>query len=157
MLTERCFKLIKKYEGLRLKPYICPAGYWTIGYGKVITKEQAIQLSKGITKEQAEEWLKQEVYKIFYTIFPWIYVSLHPYCWDAITSFSYNVGCYAFKASSLRKKINRKEFYEASNEFLKWVYGGGRKLRGLEIRRKEERELFLEGVKLTLSQKELAY
>jgi len=55
--SEAGLALIKKYEGLALKPYICPAGYPTIGYGHVIRKGE--DFSKGITKEQAEE-CKQE-------------------------------------------------------------------------------------------------
>ncbi len=148
MITERCIELIKKYEGLSLKPYICPAGYWTIGYGHVLTKDELEAYRNGITKEKAEFLLYYDVFKTFFLISPLVSVKLHPYCWDALTSFSFNVGVYAFKASSLRKKINRGEFYSAADEFLRWVYAGGRKLKGLVRRRKEERELFLEGLKL---------
>ncbi len=148
MITEKCFELIKKYEGLSLKPYICPAGYWTIGYGHVLKKDELSAFKNGITKEEAEELLYQDVFKTFSLIYPLVIVKLHPFCWDALTSFSFNVGVYAFRASSLRKKINRKEFYDAADEFLKWVWIGGQKSKGLERRRKEERELFLNGIKL---------
>jgi len=148
MITERCIELIKKYEGLSLKPYICPAGYWTIGYGHVLTKDELKEYKNGITKKEAELLLYHDVFKTFFLISPLVNVKLHPYCWDALTSFSFNVGVYAFKASSLRKKINRGEFYDAAEEFMRWVYAGGRKLKGLVKRRREERELFLEGLKL---------
>jgi lysozyme len=148
MITEKCFSLIKEFEGKRLKPYLCPAGYWTIGYGHVLVKDEVTAFKDGITEEQAETLLYEDVYKTYFMIFPLVTVYLHHYCWDALVSFSFNVGVYAFRASSLRKKINRAEFYSAAEEFLKWVFAGGKKLKGLVRRRQQERDLFLEGVKL---------
>jgi len=145
-MTERCVELVKKFEGFSDYPYRCPAGYLTIGYGKVIYPKMKIEIP--LSKEKAEELLIEDLLKIEKIISPLIQVKIHPYMMDALISFSYNVGCYAFKVSTLRKKINKKEFLDASNEFLKWVYAGGKKLKGLERRRQAERALFLEGVKL---------
>ncbi|MCX8041627.1 MAG: lysozyme, partial [Thermodesulfobacteriaceae bacterium] len=76
---------------------------------------------------------------------PLIKVSIHPYMFDALLSFTFNVGVYAFKASTLRRRVNAKEWKEAANQFLRWVYARGRKLPGLVKRRQEERKLFLLG------------
>lgn len=145
-MTEKCIELVKKYEGFSAVPYLCPAGYPTIGYGHVITKEETFQYP--ISKEFAEQLLIQDLVKIEKLVKPMIKVDIHPYMLDAIISFSYNVGVYAFKASTLRKKLNNYEWYECADQFLRWVYAGGRILKGLIKRRQEERALFLEGVNL---------
>lgn len=67
---------------------------------------------------------------------------------DALVSFAFNVGTHAFEISTLRRKLNREEYLDAADEFLRWVYAGGRKLRGLVRRREAERALFLEGLKI---------
>lgn len=146
-MTERGLNLIKKYEGFSPVVYICPAGYPTIGYGHVVLPGEVF--SGRITREEAKEILKKDVLKVEKTIKSMLPgVRLHEYCYDALVSFAYNCGIYAFRASTLRKKILRKEYIEASHEFLRWVYAGGRKLKGLERRRKEEQSLYLEGLKL---------
>lgn len=148
MFTNKVFELIKKYEGFSAVPYICPAGYYTIGYGRILSQDEIKNLSNiRTTKEQEEIWLRKKVFYDYLTIFPWIKVFLHPYCWDAILSLVYNIGTYRFKASTLLRKINHKEFSEAGNQFLRWIYVGGKPLKGLIKRREEERALFMEGIK----------
>lgn len=147
MITNRCIELVKKYEGFSATPYLCPAGYWTIGYGEVLGKEWKNEWKNlVITKEEAEERLRRKLFQYFLQIFPLVTVPLHPWMWDALTSFSYNVGIFAFRSSSLRQKLNRGEFEDAANEFPRWVYAGGRILKGLKRRREEEKKLFLEGL-----------
>lgn len=150
MFTERCINLIKKYEGFSPKPYICPAGYVTIGYGQVLGPKETLHKFKDlrITEKEATEFLYKKVFADYVIIKPWIRVKMHPYMWDAILSFVYNVGTGKFRASTLRRKINSAMFYDAANEFMKWVYAGGKVLKGLVRRRTEEKELFLEGVAL---------
>lgn len=147
-MTNRCIELVKKFEGFRNKIYLCPAGYPTIGYGHVVLKHEKEKFKNGITQEEAEELLILDLAKREIKITPWIKVEIHPWMFDAILSFVFNVGIWAFYRSTLRRKLNRGEFYDAANEFLKWVYAGGRKLKGLVRRRQAERELFLEGLQL---------
>ncbi|MDI1471925.1 lysozyme [Thermodesulfovibrio sp. 1176] len=148
-MTERGIELIKRFEGYSPTVYLCPAGYLTIGYGHVVRPEEREMFAKGITMEQAEELLRQDLSKYekaVISLLQPVAFSLQPQQIDALTSFAYNVGLYALKASTLRRKILRGDLLDAADEFLKWVYAGGRKLQGLVRRRQAERELYLEGV-----------
>lgn len=142
-MTERCVKLVKKFEGFSPVPYLCPAGYWTIGYGKVIGKEYK---DIRVTEEEAEKMLIEDLLKVEKTIKPMIKVNIHEWMLDALISFSYNVGCWAFKVSTMRKKINESRLLDAADEFMKWIFAGGKPLAGLIRRRKAEKSLYLEGL-----------
>ena len=145
-MTDKCVELVKKYESFRAIPYLCPAGYPTAGYGHVILKEENLQYP--LSKEFAEQLLIRDLAETEMLIKPMIKVDIHPYMLDALVSFSFNVGAYAFRASTLRKKLNSGQWYECAEQFLRWIYAKGRKLAGLIRRRQSEKELFLEGVKL---------
>lgn len=149
MISRKCIELVKEFEGFSPVPYLCPAGYWTIGYGEVLGREWKDEWKDlRLTREAAEIRLRHKLIQYSLAILPLIKVPYHQYMLDALTSFSYNVGIFAFRSSTLRSKLNRREYYDAGEEFLKWVYAGGKKLKGLERRRIKERELFLEGVRL---------
>jgi len=143
-MTVKCVELVKKYEGFSATPYLCPAGIPTVGYGHVILKEDDFQYP--LSKEFAEEFLIEDLAKTEMLIRPMIKADIHPYMIDALVSFSFNVGAYAFRASTLRRQLNKSQWYSAAEQFLRWVYAGGRKLPRLQRRRQEERNLFLEGV-----------
>lgn len=146
-MTERGIELIKMFEGFSSIIYLCPSGYPTIGYGHVVTPEERERFRNGITKDKAEELLKSDLRKFERLIKHSLKaVKLHEYCFDALISFAYNVGFYAFRASTLRRKIINNELLSAGDEFLRWVFAGGRKLKGLVVRRSLERDLFLTGV-----------
>lgn len=142
-MTLRGIELVKKFEGFSPSVYLCPAGYPTIGYGHIVRPEEKFST---ITEKEAEDLLIQDLLKFEMLIIKSLPVELPPLSLDAITSFVYNVGFYAFRASTLRKKLIRKEFLDAAGEFLRWVYAGGKKLKGLVLRRQAEQELFLEGI-----------
>jgi len=145
---EPALSLIKKYEGLRLKVYKCPAGLDTIGYGHVILDTEK-DLYKGITVKQADELLSTDIKRFAIGVIKLVKVPVTDNMINALVSFSFNVGLGSLKASTLLKKVNSRKFEEASNEFLKWnkakVKGKLTVLIGLDRRRKEERELFLRG------------
>lgn len=145
-MTERGIELIKRFEGFSPVVYICPAGYPTIGYGHVVRSEEREFFSSGITEQQAEELLLKDLIRFEIGVRKLIQRELHDYAIDALVSFAYNVGLYAFRASTLRRKILRGDLLDGAAEFLKWVYAGGRKLQGLVRRRQAERELYLEGI-----------
>jgi len=146
-MTKRCVELVKEFEGFSSRPYRDPVGVLTTGYGHVVKLPQEQWLvDKELTKEEAELLLIRDLFHVEGMIIPKIKVAIHPWMMDALVSFAYNVGAYAFRASTLRQKLNRKEFRDAADEFLRWVYAGGRKLKGLVRRRQAERALFLEGV-----------
>lgn len=140
-------ELIKKYEGFSAKPYLCPAGVWTIGYGntKYLNGVRVQKQDKPITAEEAELLLEATVVKEFLPkaleLSP--VLKLHPNKLAAVLSFCYNLGAGAYANSTLRKKINAKDYEAASKEFSKWVMASGKKLNGLIKRRAEEAELFM--------------
>lgn len=145
-MTDRGIELIKRFEGFSPAVYICPAGYPTIGYGHVVMPEEKERFKAGITKEEAEDLLITDLMRFEKRIKPLIKVEITEPMLDAIISFSYNTGIGAFQRSTLRQKLNRGEFMDTADEFLKWTYAGGQRLRGLLLRRQAERELFLQGV-----------
>ncbi len=138
-------EVIKQFEGFSAKPYLCPANYLTIGYGHVISEKEKLSThhSPLITKLQAEELLRHDLQKFESAISKLISVPLTQNQFDALVSFTYNLGAGALQRSTLRSKINRNEHQLAATEFLKWVYAGGRKLAGLLARRQAESTLYL--------------
>ena len=136
-------ELVKYFEGLALKPYICAGGKRTIGYGHVMKDNEAIE--PPITQILAEQLLEQDLYKAQVTVRKYCPVPLHQTQEAALISFVFNCGSGAFQASALRQKLLRREYDLAADEFLKWVYARGLKLKGLIKRRLIERNLFLSG------------
>lgn len=141
---KELIELVKKFEGFSPTPYVCPAGYLTIGYGHVLTPTEK-EVLKVITREEAELLLERDLQKYLSQVSR-LSPPLPPLCLFSLTSFTYNVGVFAYQRSTLRRKLLRAEYEDAANEFLKWVYAGGRVLPGLVKRRQAEREMFLKGI-----------
>lgn len=140
--TENGLKLIKRCEKLALKPYICPAGYPTIGYGHVIKPNEAEPFANGITEQQAEALLAADVGVAERAVLRLITVPLTDGQFDALVSFTFNLGGGALQRSTLRRKANRGDHEDVPHEFIKWVWAGGRKLNGLKKRRSWEAALY---------------
>lgn len=142
-------ELIKKFEGFSSTPYICPAGYWTIGYGHRINYNEDIHGSMDIFKKQgvlqsyAEDLLKQDLISAERAVNKLITSTLNENQFSALVSFVFNLGSGRLQSSTLRMKLNRGDYEGAADELLKWTKGGGRTLKGLVARRTEERRLFL--------------
>jgi lysozyme len=132
-------ELIKSFEKISLKPYLCPAGFVTIGYGH---KMKNVHTGKAISKEEADHIFLQDLQIAENSVLRNIKVPLKQNQFDALSSFTFNVGGGSLQRSTLRQKINRETFEEASEEFERWVYCGSLKIRGLMVRRKLEAELF---------------
>ena len=139
-VIDQAANFIAEHEGLQLHVYKCPVGVSTIGYGHVLRDFEDFQT---ITESQALELLKLDTSCALVGILRNTKVQLNINQQIALTSFVYNLGLKAYIASSLRQKLNRSEYVSAANEFMKWIYAGGRVLRGLINRRKKEMELFL--------------
>lgn len=150
MWQDTASALIKKFEGLSLKPYKCPAGYNTIGYGHVIKPHEESLLSQGIVESAAEIILRGDMNLANQALNRLVSVGLNDHQRAALVSFVFNVGAGAFQASTLRQKLNRSEYACAAEQFLRWVHGGGRQLPGLVRRRHAERELFLREYKTAI-------
>ena len=136
--------IIKKHEALRLKAYICPAGVPTIGYGSTRYADgRKIQMGDVITEKEAEQMLIHDVRKFESEVLASVTTPLNDNQLSALISFVYNVGAFAFRKSTLRKKINaNRDDLSIKDEFMKWARGGGKILPGLVKRRAEESKLY---------------
>lgn len=143
-LSENGTKLIKKYEGCRLKAYKCPRGVWTIGYGHT----NNVRPDDVITQNEAEELFKQDVKVFENAVNRLIKVKLNQNQFDALVSFTFNLGYgdRGLGGSTLLRLLNNSDYIGASKQFSRWVYSGDRVLEGLIKRRNEEKELFLKPV-----------
>lgn len=134
-------RLARRWEGLRLHAYKCPAGIWTIGYGHT-----GPEVVEGLvwTIPQAEEALQADMAKALSgALRQCPRLSNGPKDRQAgrlgaIADFVFNLGEGRLKASTLRRKINNDEWDAVPGELRKWVWGGGRKLPGLILRREAE-------------------
>lgn len=144
-LDSKGYDLIKKFEGLSLKPYLCPAGVPTIGYGntfypngKKVTMKDPI-----ITKEKAHEILVFVADLFAKDVATLIKTTVTQNQFNALVDFAYNCGIANLKSSTLLKKVNiNPDDITIKEEFLKWNKGGGKILKGLTNRRNEEAQLY---------------
>jgi len=152
--NESGIRLIKAFEGLRLKAYKCPAGIWTIGYGHTLN----VFPGQVITEQEADILLKMDIQLCEKIITPFIKVQVNDNQFSALISFAYNIGPGNPKAifkkggfywSKVLKELNAGNYEAAADAFL--LYNKARdpetkkliELSGLTKRRKAERELFL--------------
>ncbi len=142
--------LAKRFEGFERKakrgveitaiPYICPAGYWTIGFGHLCDPKHP-----PITEAEAEVYLARDLQLAL--------VATLRYCpvlatepeerLAAIVDFTFNLGAGRLQTSTLRRRINQRDWDAAGRELRRWIYGGGRPLPGLIARRNREAALLL--------------
>lgn len=140
--SQQGIDFIKRHEALRLHAYKDAVGVWTIGYGHTSTAKQGMI----ITEAEAETLLKQDL-KIAEDEINRHLLPLRQHQFDAVVSFVFNVGVGSFKRSTLLKRLKMDVNHpDIANQFNRWVYGGGRILKGLVKRRKEEANLYLNGV-----------
>ena len=139
-----CINLIKKFEGFSAKPYLCPAKVVTIGYGSTRdTDGKAITMAHpAITEQQAISLMQSTLVTYEDAVSRYVTAYINQNQFDALVDFAYNAGAQNLRTSTLLKLLNAKDYEGASNEFSKWVYGGGKKLNGLIKRREAERILF---------------
>ena len=131
--------LIKCWEGLRTNAYLCPAKVWTIGYGHTRTAKPGMMISHN----KAEELLLEDVRKYEAAVNSFCSVPITQNQFDALVSFTFNVGIAAFSQSTLLKLLNQGKYKSAALQFDRWVYAGSKKLPGLVLRREAEKQLFL--------------
>lgn len=138
-ISDAGIELIKKFEGCRLTAYLDSVGILTIGYGHT-----GSLVVKGLVISQAEadELLRTDVQIAERCIDAAVTVPLTQAEFDALCSFVFNLGCGAFKGSTLLKKLNASDYDGAGEEFKRWDKAGGEVLAGLTRRRFAEAELF---------------
>lgn len=135
--------LIKEFEGFQARPYICPAGFPTVGYGHVILSGETFDGS--LTEEAATAVLYKDLPRYEGPVDRLIEAPLSQGQFDALVSFTFNLGERALAESTLRRLINKNLFAEAGPQFDRWVFAGTTKLPGLVRRRAAERALFERG------------
>lgn len=137
-LGSKGLALIKRFEGLELKAYKCPAGIWTIGYGST---GKHVKPGLVITEAQAEALLMEDAKRFEERVNRLVTVPLTQEQFDALVSFDFNTG--ALHSSTLLKKLNAGGYADVPTELNKWVKSKGKTLDGLVSRRKAEGELFM--------------
>lgn len=141
-ITQDGIDLIKRFEGFSSTVYICPAGYPTIGYGHLVRSSESFT---EITETEAEELLRKDVESGERAVLRLVNVPLTDGQFDALVSFTFNLGAGAFQRSTLRRKVNRQNHAEVPEQLMRWVWAGGRKLNGL-IRRRESEALIYSNI-----------
>jgi len=155
-LSPEAIKVICHHEGIRYKPYRCPAKLWTIGVGHVMYPEQGklkIEDRDGfaLRPEDNRQFTKDEVDGILRADLQRFERGVHSFCpvpltqgmYDSLVSFSFNVGLGTLQRSTLRQKLLRGDKAGAAEELLKYCMAGGKILKGLQNRRIDERAMFL--------------
>ena len=144
IISQKCVDLVKEFEGLSLKPYLCSAGVPTIGYGTTYYPDNRKVTMKDpeITKEQAESFLMTHLEKYAQTVSKMIKAPYTQGQIDALSCFAYNIGTGNFASSTLLRLFNEGKTKEAAEQFLRWNKAGGRELAGLTRRRQAEKDLF---------------
>lgn len=134
--------LCRQFEGLRLKAYLCPAGVPTLGYGST---GPDIRLGMSCDRLWAEQRLQRDLASFWREVYRASPVLLAQPAGrgGAVLDWTYNLGATRYRSSTLRRRVDAGRWQDAANEMRKWVYGGGKKLRGLELRREEEVRYFL--------------
>jgi lysozyme len=147
---------IKKDEGVRLRPYRCPALLWTVGVGHVIDpnhirvkldERKGLAIPNGwdrtLTMDEVNDILAKDLVTFERGVLRLCPEGLTQGRFDALVSFSFNVGLGNLQRSTIRMKHNRGEFEDAAESFMAWTKAGGKELSGLVKRRKHERALYL--------------
>ncbi len=149
-VPNTAIELAKRFEGFerRVKrgteitaiPYVCPAGYWTIGYGHLCDA-----VHPPITEIEAEVYLVHDLQTAMAATLRYCPVlATEPEGrFAAIADFTFNLGAGRLQTSTLRRRINQRDWIAAGQELRRWVYGGGRVLPGLAARREAEVRLLL--------------
>ena len=155
-VSDKAIAMIKHHEGVRFKPYQCPAKLWTVGVGHVIDpnhgklsieQRQGLPIPDGwdrkLTEEEVNGLLKFDLARFERGVTTLLPVNLTQGEFDSCVSFSFNVGLGTLQRSTFRQKIIRGDKEGAAEELMKYCMAGGKVLKGLQNRRIDERALFL--------------
>jgi len=141
---DAALDLIRSFEGCRLDPYVCPAGFWTVGYGATCGLDGArvTAAHPTLTGDQAEDLLRRDLVLFERSVLRLVRVDLADNQLGALVSFAFNLGAGALRASTLLRRVNAREWEDVPRQFRRWVHAGGRVLPGLVRRRAAEAELW---------------
>ena len=155
-ISPKATKMISHHEGVRQKPYRCPAKLWTVGVGHVMFPEQGKlkldqrdafvpppEAMRQYSMEEVNEILRADLARFEKGVATYCPVPLTQGQFDALVSFAFNVGLGTLQRSTMRQKLLRGDMTGAAEELLKYCMGGGKILKGLQNRRLDERAVFL--------------
>ena len=147
-VPKAAIELAKRFEGFERKvkrgteitviPYICPAGFWTIGYGHLCDSKHP-----PITEAEAEVYLARDLQSALAATLRYcpVLATEPEKRLAAIVDFTFNLGAGRLQTSTLRRRINQQDWSSAARELRRWIYGGGKVLPGLVVRRNAEVDL----------------
>lgn len=137
-VSQDCIDLVKFFEGFEAKAYLCPANVWTIGYGRT----RNVKEGDVVNEKQAERDLLEELEEFGHQVSSTVKVSLEQSQFDALTSWTYNLGVGNLQSSTLLKKLNSGDKNSVPSEMLRWNKAAGKVLAGLTRRREAEAKLW---------------
>lgn len=152
-MSENGLELLQQWEGFKLQVYKDSAGLPTIGVGHLITKSELssgkividgvpVKYAAGLTNQQALDLLAQDVKPAEQAVNNGVKVPLNQNQFDALVSFTFNVGVGAFQSSTLLKVLNNQQYDEVPAQLLRWTRAGGQVVQGLVNRRQNEINLW---------------
>ena len=145
-VSQRAIILIKHHEGVRNKPYRCPAGLWTVGVGHLIGDGKSLPAdwNRTFTNEEIDALLKRDLSRFELGVCKMLpSVQLKQCEFDALVSFSFNLGLGTFQRSTIRQALLRGDKEAAMESLVKYCKAGGKVLKGLQNRRLDEKRLFI--------------
>lgn len=162
-VSEKCLAMIKHHEGVRFKPYRCPAQLWTVGVGHVLYPEQAKirvwnggakdgtrmawalhhEHNRAFEKDEVDQLLSADLRRFERGVLRLCPVPLTQGQFDALVSFAFNIGLGGLQRSQVRMKTNRGDKRGAAKAFMNWTKAGGKVLPGLVRRRRDEAAMYL--------------
>ncbi|MDQ3919520.1 MAG: lysozyme [Acidobacteriota bacterium] len=152
-MSQHGLQLLEQWEGFKLQVYKDSAGLPTVGVGHLITKsEQAsgtiningvpVKYAGGLTQQQVTDLLAQDVVPAQNAVNNGVKVALNQNQFDALVSFTFNVGVGAFTGSTLLKVLNQGQYDQVPTQLLRWTRAGGKVVQGLVNRRNNEIKLW---------------
>tara|TARA_Y100001970_G_C14217721_1_gene850676 strand:+ start:702 stop:1163 length:462 start_codon:yes stop_codon:yes gene_type:complete len=139
-ISQEGLSLIKKFEGCELESYKCAAGVWTIGYGSTKGVEEGMEISQ----ERADMLLLEDVEVFEEAVSKLVEVPLEQNQFDALVSWTFNLGSTNLQNSTLLKVLNNEDYEGVPSQIKRWNKAGGEVLQGL-VRRREAEALLFEG------------
>lgn len=143
--SDKGLQLIKQFEGFSARPYRCPAGIPTIGYGATYYPDgrRVTMQDKPVSEADATAMLRSMLASYEAGVSRYVQVPVTQGQFDAMVSFAYNIGLSALKNSTLLRLVNARDWQGAAAQFPRWNRAGGKVLPGLTRRREAERVMFL--------------
>ena len=155
-VSQKLIDMVKHHEGVRVRPYRCPAHLWTVGVGHVIDPSHIgvkfedrknLPIPAGwdrtLSMAEVDDILAKDLARFERGVERLCPAGLTQSRFDALVSFSFNVGLGNLQRSTIRMRHNRGDYADAGEAFMMWTKAGGKVLRGLVLRREDERALYL--------------